>query len=189
VIIESSLSSGYSAKVIDAARNRFPNLPVKAVISTSDAWPHLGGMREYAARRIPTYVLDLNMPIAQRLISSRFDTTPDALGRNPEQPVFRSVAGKTVLGSGDERLEVYPVRGEVAERMMVVYIPASKTLYASDIIQRSSSGEFFNVEALSEVVNLVNREKLDVNTIFAMHSGPIAYPEVVKAVDARLGGK
>jgi hypothetical protein len=189
VIIESPLSSGYSAKVIDAARGRFPNLPVKAVISTSDAWPHLGGMREYVSRRIPAYVLDLNLPIAQRLISAHFDTTPDALARKPEKAIIRTVASKTVIGSGVERLEVFPVRGEIAERMMVVYFPSSKALYASDIVQRSSNGDFFNVEALSEVVDLVKREKLDVNTVFAMHSGPIAYADIVKAVDTRMSAK
>jgi hypothetical protein len=29
---------------------RYPGVKVKAVVTTSDAWPHLGGVREYVAR-------------------------------------------------------------------------------------------------------------------------------------------
>jgi hypothetical protein len=43
IIIEAPISSGYSDKVIAEAKRRFPGLPIKAVISTSDAWPHIGG--------------------------------------------------------------------------------------------------------------------------------------------------
>jgi hypothetical protein len=85
-----------------------------------------------------------------------------------------------VIGAGNERLEIYPVRGEVAERMMVVYSPATQTLYASDIVQKFQ-GKFFNLEALSEVAGLVKREKLDVKTVFAMHTGAIPYAEIVEA--------
>ena len=58
VIIEAPISSGYSAKVMEEAARRFPGAAIKAVITTSDAWPHLAGIREYVARGIPVYALD-----------------------------------------------------------------------------------------------------------------------------------
>src|SRR5437762_7688389 len=58
VIVEGPLTSTYSIKVMEDARTRFSGAPVKAVITTSDAWPHIGGMRESAARAVPIYVLD-----------------------------------------------------------------------------------------------------------------------------------
>jgi hypothetical protein len=70
VIIEAPVSSSYSDKVIAEAKRRFPGLPLKAVVSTSDAWPHIGGIREHVVRDIPIYILDLNRPILERLISS-----------------------------------------------------------------------------------------------------------------------
>lgn len=57
VIIEAPLSSSYSSQVIAEAKKRFPGLPIKAVVSASDAWPHIGGIREYVARDIPIYYL------------------------------------------------------------------------------------------------------------------------------------
>ena len=81
VIIEAPISSGYSDKVIAEAKKRFPDLPVKAVISTSDSWPHIGGVREYVARNIPIYALDLNQPILDRIVAAPHHTNPDALER------------------------------------------------------------------------------------------------------------
>ncbi|HKD18792.1 MAG TPA: hypothetical protein VKG23_13150, partial [Thermoanaerobaculia bacterium] len=62
VVLEAPISGGYSARVLDEAKRRFPGLPVKAVVTTSDSWPHFGGIREYVARGIPVYLLDLNVP-------------------------------------------------------------------------------------------------------------------------------
>lgn len=52
VILESPLTSTYSTKAIDDARKRFGGLPIKAAITTSDSWPHIGGAREYVARGV-----------------------------------------------------------------------------------------------------------------------------------------
>ncbi len=43
VVLEAPISSGYSAKVMAVAQSKFPGMPIKAVISTSDSWPHIGG--------------------------------------------------------------------------------------------------------------------------------------------------
>jgi hypothetical protein len=48
-MLEAPIGSGYSEKVIAEVEKRFPNTPIKAVITTSDAWPHLRGVREYVA--------------------------------------------------------------------------------------------------------------------------------------------
>ena len=79
VIPEAPISNGHSKRVIEDAAKRFPSLPVKAVITTSDAWPHIGGLREYAARGIPIYALDLNRPIIERLLSAPHHIAPTRL--------------------------------------------------------------------------------------------------------------
>ena len=49
VVIEATTSGPYSAAVIAAAEKRFPGAKIKAVVTTSDAWPHVGGIREYVS--------------------------------------------------------------------------------------------------------------------------------------------
>jgi hypothetical protein len=53
VLIEAPISSGYSAKVIAEGHRRFPDENIKAVITTSDSWPHLAGIRQYVAEGVP----------------------------------------------------------------------------------------------------------------------------------------
>jgi len=186
VIIEAPIGSQYSAQVLDDVATRYPGAHVKAVVTTSDAWPHLGGVREYVARGIPVYALDLNQPILRRLLTADHRAKPDALAKAPKVARFRWVAGKTVIGTGDTRMELYPVRGENGERMLAAYFPALKLLYTSDEIQRRRGGDFFMPELLLEVRDLIQREHLAVDRVFGMHIGSIPWSDIEAAL-ARAG--
>jgi CHAT domain-containing protein/Tfp pilus assembly protein PilF len=179
VVIEAPISAGYSKKALEEAERRFPGVKVKAVISTSDSWPHFGGIREYVARGIEAYVLDLNEPILLRAVTSPRRLHPDALAAHPRAPRFRRVSAKTVVGSGPNRLELYPVRGETGERMMAVYMPQHRILYGSDLVQWGRGGP---PEYVSELVDLAAREKLAVDTVYAMHADPSPWSRVLSAV-------
>jgi len=183
IIIEAPISSGYSDKVIAEAKRRFPDAPIKAVISTSDAWPHIGGVREYVARGIPVYALDLNRPILERLISSPHHSKPDNLERSRRmKPRFQIVSGKTVLGAGPNRLELYPIRSETGERMIMIYFPEHKLLYGADMAQPMPDGTFFMPEYLLELSDSARREKLTVTGAFAIHMGLKPWSDIEAAV-------
>jgi len=183
VIIEAPISSGYSDKVIAEAKKRFPGAPIKAVISTSDSWPHFGGIREYVARHIPVYALDLNRPILERLISSPHHSNPDSLERAPgTKAQFRIVSSKTLIGSGPNRLEIYPIRTETGERMLMVYFPEHKLLYGADLLQRMPDGSFFMPEYLLELSEAAQREKLSVERVFAIHLSVRPWAEIEAAI-------
>ena len=188
VIIEAPISSGYSAKVLEEAKRRYPGLKVKAVITTSDAFPHLGGVREYAAQGIPVYALDLNRPILERLLAAPHAFQPDALENKPRKAIFKIVSGKTSLGAGANRLELYPLRTESGERMMMVYFPEHRLLYASDLVQKSLNGSFFMPQYLSEVMQAAGREKLMVGNVFAMHTDLTSWTELTGAVEKQIKG-
>lgn len=182
VVIEAPISSGYSDKVITEAKKRFPGLPIKAVVSTSDAWPHIGGAREYVARDIPIYALDLNRPILERLVSSTRRFYPDALQHQRRKPKFRIVFNKTIIGSGANTLELYAMRTESGERMMMVFLPEHKFLYGSDLVQQRRDGSFFMPQYLSELIEAALREKLIIKSVFAMHLGVTPWSEIEAAV-------
>ena len=132
VIIEAPISAGYSRQAIEEkAGHLWPGTPVKAMITTSDAWPHLAGVGEYAARGIPTYALDVNRPILER-----------NLGASARGVKINWVAGRTTLGDGPDRLEIYPLRGETTERQMMVYFPEYRLLYGSDAFQKNRAALF-----------------------------------------------
>jgi len=183
VILEAPISSKYSAAVIAAAGKTFPDAPVKAVVTTSDAWPHIGGIREYVARKIPVYALDLNVPILERLVGSQRTNAPDALAGRPTAPQWRPVSQPTTVGAGALRVELIPVRGEAGERMMIAYLPGLKLAYSSDLIQRGRTGGFFMPGMLAEVTRALEREKAGVPAqVVGMHLTPTPWSEIVAAL-------
>jgi hypothetical protein len=182
VVLEAPISSTYSARVIREAKRRWPGAPIKAVISTSDSWPHIAGVRQYVAEGIPIYALDLNVPILSRVISAPRTEIPDQLAKTPRQPDFRRVSGKTGLGAGPNRLEIYPIRGETSERQMMVYFPEHKLLYGSDPFQKMPDGSYFYPQTVWELVHAVEREKLAVSTFFMMHIGPTPWDDLNKTI-------
>lgn len=182
VIIEAPISSGYSAKVIAEVKRRYPDERIKAVITSSDAFPHIGGIREYAANGIPIYALDLNVPLLERIMSAQRRTFPDALESRPRKVNFKIVSNKVVLGAGSTRMEIYPVRSETGERMLMVYFPEHRLLYASDLIQKLPNGDFFAPQYLTEIKSAVERENLNVEMVFAMHLKAIPWGEVAQSV-------
>jgi hypothetical protein len=184
VVFEAPIASSYSAAVLAEAGKRYPGVRVKAVITTSDAWPHLGGVREYVARGIPVYACNLNRPILERLLQADYSAHPDALAMSPRAAKFTWVTQKTVIGSGDTRIEIYPAHGENGERMLFAYLPSARLLYSSDDIQRDRPDHFFMPEYLFEVREAVRRHGLAVDRIFGMHVGPTPWSTIEQAIAA-----
>ena len=184
VILEAPISSGYSAQVIAEAQMRFPNMPIKAVITTSDSWPHIAGIREFVAKGIPIYALNLNKPILERLIDASRTSKPDLLAKSPRKPEFHLVSEKTTLGTGSNRLEIIPIRGETSERQVMVYFPEHHLLYGSDPFQKLPDGSYFYPQTVTELTDAVAREHLQPERFFMMHLGPTSWTELQKAITA-----
>ena len=185
VVLEAPIGSAYSEQVIAAASKIFPVMAIKAVVTTSDAWPHLGGVREYVARGIPVYALDLNLPILERLVAAKYPA-PDRLAGNPQPASWQTVSHRTVIGDGTTRIELVPVRGEGSERMMAAYLPGLHLLYASDLLQYNRDRtSFFNPVYPAELAAAVEREDITaLDRVWAMHMDPIPWSKVIDALAA-----
>jgi hypothetical protein len=175
VILETPISGSYTQSVFDEAKKRYPGVPLKAVLSTSDSWPHVGGVRQDVAQGLPVYILDLNRPLLDRIVAAPHTLDPDALQRSPKSPQWRIVSGKTVVGDGANRLELYPLRGASTERQYLVYFPEHRLVYASDTLVINPDKTLYDPELFREVKAAVEREHLSVETVFAMHQEPVPW--------------
>jgi hypothetical protein len=185
VILEAPISGLYTQGVIEEARKRYPGTPIKAVLSTSDSWPHTGGVRTAVAQGLPVFILDLNRPLLDRMVSAPHTLDPDALERstNSKTPKWTIVSKKEVIGSGENRMELYPLRGASTERQYMVYFPEHHLLYASDTLALNDDGSLYDPELMSEVAQAVTREKLTVDKVYAMHQGPMAWQQVMSLIE------
>lgn len=187
VVIECPQAAGYSAKVLAFLQQRFPGEKLKALVSTSDATWHYAGLRTYAARGIPIYALDLSVPLLQAFLKAPHSLAPDEYSRAPRQAELMAVADKTVIGVGDTRMELYPIRGEADERMMMVYFPGLQLLYgSSNDVSNRSTGKVgtFN---LPEVVRAAQARQLAVSTYVGIHTAAMPWQDVVKIASGAVG--
>lgn len=165
LIIEAPNTSVNMELILEQVKEIFPNLPVKSIVSTSDAWLHCGGVRA-AAANARVIALRNNQPIIEAILAAQYKTNPDLWQKiKIKKPAIQYIQGRTALPSSSNGLELIPFNTEAGERMMMVYFPSSKLLYASDLLQPGNWQKHYTLE----VLQAVKREKLDVQTIYAMH--------------------
>jgi hypothetical protein len=178
VIFEAHISAQYLHDVIGEAQKRWPTLPIKALVMTSDPWAHLGGLREAIALGIPVYVNARSIPFLTTVAKAPHTIAPDSLARSRRAPKFVPVSAKTVIGRGENSVELYPVGGPYAERMLIAYFPGHKLLYGADLVfpNRGPDGKFTKSFFETSAVDLrrtVEREKLAVDSLFCVQNYPM----------------
>jgi hypothetical protein len=186
LVLEAPISPAYVQGILAKVRNDYPGVPIKGVLSTSDSWPHMAGVRQAVAEGVPVYVLDLNKPLLDRLVSAPHRLQPDTLQANPKKPHWIVVGNHVEVGQGANRVVLYPLRGASTERQYMVYFPQYKLLYASDTLAWNSDHSLYDPDLMYEVTQAVAREHLQVDTVYAMHEGPTPWVDVQRLVDQAL---
>lgn len=182
VVIDAPVSNGYSSKVIAEASRRFPGLPIKAVITTTSFGWHFAGLREYAARGIPIYLLDRNGALVRNVLTAPHRLDPDSLSLHEVTLKLHLVAGRTVIGEGDNQLVIYPIRRGTGQ-MLMTYIPSARMLHTAEMVQPlGPAGEMLFPESLLEIDQAVRDAGIPVETIIGMHMSPTSWRRVSEAV-------
>jgi hypothetical protein len=182
IIIESPNTSSNTNQLIEQARELFPNSIIKYIITTSDAWLHCGGVRS-AALNANVIALKENKKIIEALLRANYKTHPDDWQKSKtKKSSIRYIDGRTVLGTGINRIELIPFHTEAGERMMMIYFPEHKLLYASDLLQPGNWEKHYTLE----VIQAVEREKLAVETVYAMHMKPVKYKDILSSMQVYL---
>jgi len=186
-LLEAPISGVYMQGLLEAARKLPGGAPIRGVFSTSDSWPHVGGVRQCVAAGLPVYILDLNQPLLERFLRAPHTVHPDLLASQPKAPEWRIVSGRVTVGTGPNRVELYPLRGASTERQYMAYFPEHHLLYASDTLALNDDGSLYDPELMREVSQAVAREHLDVKTVYAMHQAPAPWAQIESLLAA--GGK
>jgi hypothetical protein len=188
VIIDAPISSGYSRQVMATAMQHFPGLPIKAVITSTSYWWHFAGIREYAARAIPIYVLDSNEGLIRSALAAPHTSHPDNLAKLNVKLKLIPVSHPTTIGAGANSLVLYPIRNATGQ-MMMTWFPTSHLLYTAEMAQPLGAGHtFLFPQSLWEVQQSVQGYRLPVTSIIGMHMSPTAWSSLVASVDAAIAG-
>lgn len=186
LVLEAPISPLFAKGVFDKARQEYPGQPIRGVLTTSDSWPHVAGVRQAVAEGLPVYALALNRPLLERMIAAPHHLQPDALDAQPKAAHWNEVSDELAIGHGANRVVLYPLRGASTERQYMVYFPEHRLLYASDTLAINADHTLYDPQLMHEVVQAVEREHLAVDTVYAMHEGPTAWTDVLKMVNAAV---
>ena len=178
VVIEAPTSSGWSARIIQEANHRFPGTPIKAVVTADNTWWHFAGIREYAAQGIPIYVMDQNAALVSSLIASPRTLNPDALRRQPRKAKLIEVSRVTTIGSGPNRVVLYPIRAST-NQVLMAYFPDHQLLYTADMAgQAGPGGVFVYPQSIWELQREVQQQAIKVQTIIGIHLLPTPWSKL-----------
>lgn len=171
VVIESPFSSAYGEAVYNKIRELYPKEKVKAFIATSDAWLHLGGIREFATMNIQVYFPYRNETLIKNILNAPYQTEPDRLAKAGKiQCRLKGVHDTLVIGTGENRIVLYPYRTETGDRMMMVYFPQTRILYGSDLYQPpKKDGTWWFPHYSWEVYSAIKSYHIPAEKIYAMH--------------------
>jgi hypothetical protein len=172
VIVEAPVSPENSAYVRKQATKLFPGAKIKALISTDNIWGHVAGVAGYGDAGVSLYVLDRNVDLVARLLEAG----------GAKSGSIRAVAAKTTIGSGTNAVEVIPYRTAYGAKMMAVYLPDQKLLWASDLFLPKPWQPEFQTEHLWEIRSLIDREQLAVERVMGDHRPPEEWAVVVKEI-------
>jgi len=186
MIVEGPHSNANSEQVLAYARSAFPNTPVLGVVSTDYFGFHVAGLPAYAREHVPIYVLDENVDLVRRMLSSN-NSERKSTERKSGQ-LLHPVQNRLEIGSGVNRMALLPFRTSTGARMMAVYFRDAKLLYCSDMFLPMAWAHQYWAEHLSEIRDLIEREKLDVQSVAGVSAPPQNWKDLNDSLPPKPGG-
>lgn len=149
----------------DIIRKLYPGTKHVNVVVTDLAWPHVSGLRYWAANGATIITHRAAEPFLRRVLNRRWTLKPDLYerSRNSVKVKFVTVDRKTEFAGGKIVLE--PIDGIGSEVALIAYIPADHFLWASDFVQDISQPTMY----AKEVIAAVGRARFQPEKVAAEH--------------------
>ena len=185
VIIEAPTGDDRSMATIAEIERMFPNKPIKYVVNTHHHSDHSGGIRAYVAEGIPIITHKSHRRYyEQEIFKNPHTLNPDRLARMPRSAMIETIDEKRVLTDGDMTLELYLVRGNLhSEGLLMAYVPKLKLLIQADTFTPRPGVPPLPSPSpyTTNLVENVDRLKLDIQRVAHVHGGVDSWEAVLKA--------
>lgn len=182
VVYEGPLSEGRGIAVINATRKTIPGKPIRYVVNSHHHFDHSGGLRAFAAKGITIVTHSSNKAFYEKAYANPNTVKPDALTKSGKKAKFRTIEDTGVLESGDRRIELFTLKGNVhCESNMIAYLPKEKILIVADAY---SARRIYKKPAKEKHPARVHlwqtlvRLNLDIKTVLPIHGRKVGIQQI-----------
>jgi glyoxylase-like metal-dependent hydrolase (beta-lactamase superfamily II) len=184
VVIEGPQEEARSVAVIAKAKELIPNKPIKYLINTHAHFDHSGGLRGFVAEGVTVITHEKNKAYLERILRNPFTLAPDRLARSTRRASIETVADKRVITDGTRSLELHHLKGNLHEyTLLMAYLPKERLLIQADAFHPRPGAAPLPAPSpfTTNLVDNVERLKLDVDRVVHIHGGVDPYSAVLKA--------
>ena len=185
VVIEGPLNEERSQAVIAEVKKTVPGKPLKYLVNTHHHFDHSGGIRTYAAEGATIVTHQINRSYYETSFRAPRTLNPDRLAKEKRKTAFLTVADRRVLTDGSRTLELHLIKGNAHnDGILMAYLPKEKLLVEADVFTPTAPGappsppNPFSVNLYENVQRL----KLDVGQILALHGRAVPLSDLEKAI-------
>jgi glyoxylase-like metal-dependent hydrolase (beta-lactamase superfamily II) len=195
VLVVEPYAGGRGPKpTLNKAREMFPGKPVKYVVVTHYHDDHSGGLRSYIANGVTVVTTPANQKYFERMAASTFTLAPDDQTRAPRRALFEFVRDrKRVFTDGKQTLEIIDIGPSPhAAEMLIAYLPKEKLVFQGDLVNLPFSGQYLPTTVNDTTLHFfdaVQRLKLDVQRIAAVHGPSTTFDDLRAAVEKKRAGR
>lgn len=183
VLVEAPQSSARMEAVLDTLRARFAGKPIGLVINTHHHWDHASGLRTMMAAGVPILTHARNANFVRSIAAAPKTVRPDMLSRRlgparPPRPTITTVEDSLIVGSGDTRIVVYRLPTAHVEGLLAAYLPASRLLFQSDVVNAAPTPP---APGSAELVRFARARGLTVDRVVGGHGVVLPWADVERA--------
>ena len=186
LVIESGQSDDRGRAVMAAAKQAIPNKPIRFVVNSHPHFDHASGLAAAVAEGATIITHNNNEKVLEELLSGPRTLTGDSLSKVTvrRKDVVTGVGDRDVRkGSNGKIVELHRVPNEHSDGMLIVYLPAEKTVWSADVTAVNPNPAQLGV--LKATVETINKGKLDYTGWIQAHppnpDKPLTRADVVAA--------
>jgi glyoxylase-like metal-dependent hydrolase (beta-lactamase superfamily II) len=133
IAFDAPISDAQSNWTLAAAKEKFPNKPVKFLVLTHHHMDHTGGLRAYAAQGATILVAKGSADHFRKVLAAPFTRNPSLAPKDLTGTSIVEVDGRQVLTDGTREVTLQVLDNPHANGMMVGYIADAKLGWVADL--------------------------------------------------------
>jgi glyoxylase-like metal-dependent hydrolase (beta-lactamase superfamily II) len=134
IVFDAPVSDAHSKWILDAARAKYPNKPVRYLVLTHHHMDHAGGVRAYAAQGATIVVGKTAAAHFRRVLAAPFTRNPDLGGRDLSGTRIEEVIDKRLFTDGTREVGAYVLDPNPhADGLLIGYVADARLGFVTDI--------------------------------------------------------